>query len=761
MKILHSPFLQTLFSMLLVFSLTGCGSAAGPTEPVQPLVTAAGQKDAAQPGASLPGVISSETANGFPSSGSEDTLLLLEQELEPITTGNIQRLSLLAHFSEGGLGEEMAISPDGKFLALAANGGVVLYDGLTAEWLDIYSTRSSVTSLAFSPDGQKLAYFSDIPSGENYNDADPDFSGREILKPQLTMRSIPEGIILYELLLKGRGCGEYNADSLTFSPDGKRILFHDSFGLNGYPSTGSICVLDAENGALLHTIKPEKPWRVRGITPPLLDGKSVWALSVDNSRAEEAGILLNQLRKYNLENGALEIQLDLPEFENFLRLSPNQEWMVLGGKTAQIRSSGDGSLAAEIQVEVQSAQDNNKFSAARFSPDGSTLALGEWDGSVSLYSVPAGQLIGKLGAEEINSTLVEYETKHVLDLVFSSDGSILYSLLNSYFVDTPEIVRALRLADRQEIFRLSGRNTVDRRPSLSPDDALLAWGGYEDGSVQVWSTANEKIRYILKGHTATVLQTLFSPDGSQLATASMDGTVRLWHTVDGTPQATFEAHPGGVWSIGYTDDGSRLVSVGRDGLLKLWNPADGSLLKTLATGTGEWQVNSVFLTMDERAVMVVSGCIYPLTCPAAGAGDLRRIDLESGQITTAIAEGIQDISLSLDQSAFAAVFASGGMESGQIVSDEYPLSHSYTSPFGNGRLLGAAISPDGSLFLSGNSFGIHGWDAGSGQMIALVQDRSAVGNYGTIQFTPDGKIVLVAGATSSDGVIYLWGVRSQ
>ncbi len=753
MKILHSPFLPTIFFTLLVFNLTGCGPAAGPTEPVQSLAPAAGQNDIAKPGTSLPYGVSSESADDFPSSGSGDALLPLEQELEPITTGNIQRLSLLAHFSEGGLGEEMAISPDGKFLALAASGGVVLYDALTAEWLDIYPTRSKVISLAFSPDGQKLAYFSDIPSGEKYSGPDPGLTGSEILKPQLTMRSIPEGRIFYELPLSGRGCGEYNADSLTFSPDGKCILFSDSFGLNGYPSTGSICVLDAENGRLLHAIEPENPWRVYGITPPLLDGKTVWALSVDDSRAKEGGIFLNQLRKYNLENGALEIQLDLSESENFLHLSPNQEWMVMGGKTAQIRSTGDGSL----QVEVQSAGDNNNFSAARFSPDSSSLALGAWDGSVSLYSVPAGQLIGKLEAEDVNSTLEEYETKHVLDLVFSSDGSILYSLLNSYFVDTPEIVRALRLADRQELFRLSGRNTVDRRPSLSPDDVLLAWGGYENGSVQVWFTANEKVRYILKGHTATVLQTLFSPDGSQLATASMDGTVRLWHTADGSLLTTFDAHPGGVWSIGYTDDGSRLVSVGRDGLLKLWNLADGSLLKTLATGTGEWQVNSVFFTMDQQSVLVISGCLYPLSCLAAGAGDLRQIELTSGQITTLLPYGIQDLNFSLDQSRFGA-FGSQGSLIGQVSSGRFQVSQSFASPFGTGALGGAAISPDGSLFLSGNALGIHAWKVNSGEMIALVQGRSGAGNYGMMQFTPDGSIVIVSDA---DGVIDLWGVPSQ
>ncbi|MCE5207173.1 MAG: WD40 repeat domain-containing protein, partial [Chloroflexi bacterium] len=414
--------------------------------------------------------------------------------LEPITAANVQRLSLLARFAEGGLDDEMALSTDGRLLAIATAGGVVLYEAAGGEWVDFYPASSGVTGLAFSPDSQQLAYIFRVPSGEKYSATDPDFAGQEILKPLLTVRSISKGEILYSLPVFGQGCGEYNAWDLTFSPDGKRILFHDHSGQTGFSGSGSLCVLDAESGGLLRAIEPEKPWRVTGFTPPLSDGKTVWAVCVDDSKAVEAGIVLQQLRRYNLESGALETQLDLPE-TGLLRLSPDQQWMMMGEKVAQIRSAVDGSLAVEINVEIKSAEDNNQFSAAVFSPDGGTLALGAWDGSVSLYSVPQGQPLDRLEPITVSTILAKVEPLHVVNLRFSADGSILYILLNSYFVDTPEVLRAVRLADGQELFRLSGRNTVERRPSLSPDHALLAWGGYEDGSVQVWSTASGKMIY--------------------------------------------------------------------------------------------------------------------------------------------------------------------------------------------------------------------------------------------------------------------------
>lgn len=668
-------------------------------------------------------------------------------DLEPITSDNVQRLSLLAHFAEGGLGDELALSADGRLLAVAAEGGAVLYDALTGAWLDFYPTSSNVTALAFSPDSHTLAYFYRVPSGEKYSLDDPDLPGQEILKPHLTLRSVPSGKVLYSQPTYGRGCGEYNAWDLTFSPDGQRIFFHDYFGRPGL-RLGSLCVLDAQDGGLLSAIHPESPWRVHGFTPLLPDGKTVWVAVVDDSRAEAAGIVLYQLRRYNLENGALEAQLDLPGSMSALRLSPDRQW-TMGGTPAQIRSAADGSLAAEIQA----TESENVFSAVRFSPDGATLALAAWDGSVGLYSSPQGQWLGRLEPVIITTTLVHNEPLHVVDLGFSADGGILYVFLNSYFVNMPEVIRAVRLADGQELFRLSGRNTVDRRPSLSPDGALLAWGGYEDGHAQVWSTAGGEMRYVLKGHTQTILQTRFSPDGRQLATASLDGMVRLWNGTDGAPLAALEAHSGGVWAIGYATDGRRLASIGMDGLLKLWNPADGSLLKTLESSTRERQVNSIHFTDDDRAVLVVSGC-NSLSCRAGGAGGLESIDLESGQVTPLLTTGIQDLSLSADQTTFG-VYGANGAQLGRGSSGPYKEQQRFISPYGNGGLAGAAVSLDGSLFVSGNLYGIHAWDTNSGQMIALAQDPSRAGNYGSMQFSADGRLLLVAG---DDGVIYLWGV---
>jgi WD40 repeat protein len=87
----------------------------------------------------------------------------------------------------------------------------------------------------------------------------------------------------------------------------------------------------------------------------------------------------------------------------------------------------------------------------------------------------------------------------------------------------------------------------------------------------------------LEGHQDEVMALAFSPDGSQLASASLDGTIRLWSLPGGELERELTGHEAGVLTLDYSGDGETLVSGGYDRTARLWDVASGELIETVDT----------------------------------------------------------------------------------------------------------------------------------------------------------------------------------
>jgi WD40 repeat protein len=150
---------------------------------------------------------------------------------------------------------------------------------------------------------------------------------------------------------------------------------------------------------------------------------------------------------------------------------------------------------------------------------------------------------------------------------------------------------------------------------FSPDGALLA-SASADRTVRLWNvTTDQPQRAPLTGHTNEVRGVAFSPDGALLATASDDRTVRLWDVATGQPHgAPLEGHTDEVRGVAFSPDGALLATASVDRTVRLWDPSFNAWV------TVGCKLTNHNLSMSEWD-QLLPGVPYERTCPDLPSGE--------------------------------------------------------------------------------------------------------------------------------------------
>ncbi|KAI9812101.1 MAG: hypothetical protein M1832_000612 [Thelocarpon impressellum] len=172
-------------------------------------------------------------------------------------------------------------------------------------------------------------------------------------------------------------------------------------------------------------------------------------------------------------------------------------------------------------------------SIARFSPNGETIAAGNWGGGIKLLSVP------------------NLEEKRVLRGHTDRVGGI------SWFPGAT--------------LPASG---------VSAESVNIASSGGE-GNIHLWSLEQDTPVSTLSGHTSRVCRVEFHPSGRYLASASYDTTWRLWDVRTTTELLLQEGHSREVYALSFNTDGSLLASAGLDSIGRIWDLRTGRTVMIL------------------------------------------------------------------------------------------------------------------------------------------------------------------------------------
>jgi WD40 repeat protein/serine/threonine protein kinase len=559
----------------------------------------------------------------------------------------------------------LAYSPDGKRLATISipggwqNGTLCVWDAQTGDKLFSHQGINGPTNVTFSPDGKLVTAQGKIWDSE---------TGKELLS-----------------LSRGGGFG------VAFNPDGKRLATGTSIVR---PPASYIAIWDAQTGERLLTTSEGHSNQIRGIAfSP--DGKRLVSASADKT-----------IKLWDAETG-------------------------------QILHTLEGHTEAVFGVAYCS--------------NGKRVASASSDKTVKLWDPLSGTEIRTLRGH----------TAVVLGVAFSPDGKRLAS------GSQDNTVKVWDVESGEELFALGGHTRPIWSVAFSPDGQRLA-SASEDGTVKVREAKAIQKALVLGGGPGDVTDVAFSPDGRRLTSvhprAALDNDVTkamVWDTQSGEKLLSIDAG-GASLSLdgrrlkGFTAFRPPLARQARGsagGETSVWDLLTGEKLHTIPNFRTSFPSKST-LSPDGHRLLITPSPGVGAAGVVGGAPltpEIKVLDATTGQEIWSLKGQRVNLAFSPDCKRLA------GISGGTLKVWDAETGKEILSFQGAASNLGfneaVAFSSDGNRLVSGSDDAAVAkvWDAQTGEELLSLKGHS--GAITRAAFSPDNKRIAT---TSSDATIKVW-----
>ncbi|KAM9859711.1 WD repeat-containing protein 1 [Aulostomus maculatus] len=262
-----------------------------------------------------------------------------------------------------------------------------------------------------------------------------------------------------------------------------------------------------------------------------------------------------------MERGVAKVIGGDPKGNNFLYTN---------GKCVIIRNI-DNPAIADIYTEHA-----HQVTVAKYAPSGFYIASGDASGKLRIWDTTQKEHLLKYEYTPISGKIKDIAwTEDSKRIVVVGDGREKFGAV--FLWDSGSSVGEVSGHSKQ-INSVDIRQKRPYRIATASDDTT---GSFYEGPPF-------KFKFTLRDNSQFVNCVRFSPDGSHFATAGADGQIFLYNGTNGERVVSLggeKAHKGGIYSLSWSPDSTQLISASGDKTVKLWDVGAGTAVTTFNMGT--------------------------------------------------------------------------------------------------------------------------------------------------------------------------------